>query len=115
MLGVNTPNNTNFNINNDHLVTFESLKVLAVNVNSIINNRKRYEIQSILDTNRYDILLLSEIKLNPNHSLEFKNYSIIRTDRPNAIQSGGTAILIKKSLSFQTVYHPCSIFNKILE
>ncbi|XP_057318292.1 uncharacterized protein LOC130663192 [Microplitis mediator] len=102
-------------MDNDHQVTFESLKVLADNVNSIIHNRKRYEIQLILDTNHYDILLLSETKLNPNHSLEFKNYNIIRTDRPNAIQGGGTAILIKKSLNYQTVYHPSSSLNEVLE
>ena len=43
-----------------------------------------------------DILLISETKLNYRHKVYYKNYSIIRHDRPNATQGGGTAILIKK-------------------
>ena len=42
-----------------------------------------------------DIVFISEIKLNYRHKVHYKNYSIIRHDRPNATQGGGTAILIK--------------------
>ena len=46
-----------------------------------------------------DILLISETKLNYRHKVHYKNYSIIRHDRPNATQGGGTAILIKNPIS----------------
>ena len=42
-----------------------------------------------------DVVLISETKLNYRRKVHYKNYSIIRHDRPNATQGGGTAILIK--------------------
>ena len=48
-----------------------------------------------------DIVLISETKLNKRHKVHFKNYSMIRRDRPNATQGGGTAILIKKPSEVQ--------------
>ena len=48
-----------------------------------------------------DIVFISEIKLNYRHKVHYKNYSIIRHDRPNATQGGGTAILIKKPSEVQ--------------
>ena len=50
-----------------------------------------------------DIVFISEIKLNYRHKVHYKNYSIIRHDRPNATQGGGTAILIKKPLKFKII------------
>ena len=50
-----------------------------------------------------DIVLISETKLNYRRKVHYKNYSIIRHDRPNATQGGGTAILIKKPLKFKII------------
>ena len=62
-----------------------------------------------------DIVLISEIKLNKRHKVHFKNYSIIRHDRPNATQGGGTAILIKNPLKFKTIQNDKITSFKILE
>ena len=76
------------------------LRIIAVNVNSIITNEKRYGLLKFIEQNNPDILLLNETKLNPKHKITFENYSCIRTDRPNALQGGGTAILFRKQIAF---------------
>ena len=62
-----------------------------------------------------DIVFISEIKLNYRHKVHYKNYSIIRHDRPNATQGGGTAILIKKPLKFKIIQNDKITNFKILE
>ena len=62
-----------------------------------------------------DIVLISERKLNYRHKVHNKNYSIIRHDRPNATQGGGTATLIKNPLKFKTIQNDKITNFKILE
>lgn len=62
-----------------------------------------------------DIALISETKLNQKHITSFSNYTLVRTDRPNAKQGGGTAILIKDDLGYSVITHPSSKSNSILE
>ena len=62
-----------------------------------------------------DIVLISETKLNYINKVQYKNYSIIRHDRPNATQGGGTAILIKNPLKFKTIQNDKITNFKILE
>ncbi|XP_033318466.1 uncharacterized protein LOC117216041, partial [Bombus bifarius] len=50
-----------------------------------------------------DMVLISETKLNKRHNVHFKNYSMIRHDRPNASQGEGTAILIKNPIKYKTI------------
>ena len=38
------------------------------------------------------------MKLNASHHINFKNYRILRTDRPLAVQGGGTAIVYSENL-----------------
>ena len=47
--------------------------------------------------------------------MQYKNYSIIRHDRPNATQGGGTAILIKNPLKFKIIQNDKITNFKILE
>ena len=47
--------------------------------------------------------------------MQYKNYSIIRHDRPNATQGGGTAILIKKPLKFKIIQNDIITNFKSLE
>lgn len=75
---------------NNHDLNF---KIYAVNTNSIISQNKQFILQTFLDEKKPDIVLLSETKLNASHHINFKNYRILRTDRPLAVQGGGTAIV----------------------
>lgn len=76
-------------------------RISAINTNSLITNQRRYSLIKYTRTHNPDIVLLSETKLNRSHNLEFKDYHFLRQDRPNSIQGGGTAILIKKSIPFE--------------
>ena len=67
----------------------------AVNTNSIISTYKQYFLHKFTEQENPDIALLSETKLNNTRKFMVKNYNIIRNDRPNSIQGGGTAILIR--------------------
>ena len=62
-----------------------------------------------------DIVLTSETKLNYRHKVHYKNYSIVRHDRPNATKGGGTAILKKNPLKFKIIQNDKITNFKILE
>ncbi|XP_076648087.1 uncharacterized protein LOC143356358 [Halictus rubicundus] len=87
----------------------------TINVNSLITHPRRHDLKQFLQTHNHDIVLLSETKLNPIHNLTFKNYKLYRKDRPNAVQGGGTAILIKNNITHEPIHPPSSTDNKILE
>lgn len=70
--------------------TLNNLKVLSINVNSIVANRKRSSLFNIIDEQKPDIVCLSETKLKKNHVINFKHYNIIREDRKDK-EGGGTA------------------------
>lgn len=79
------------------------LKIISVNVNSIVTNKRRDTLNDLLKTQKPDIVLLGETKLNKNHKMTFTNYSMVRTDRRNAIQGGGTGLLIKNNLQYDEI------------
>ena len=58
--------------------------VVAVTVNSLVSHEKRY---TLLQTGY--IILISETKLNERHKTQFAEYTIYRTDIPNADGGGG--------------------------
>jgi len=89
-------NRTNNNFTNN-------LKVLSINVNSLISNFKRLSLLEVIEEKKPDIVTLSETKLNQRHTLFFKNYNCIRNDRPNKNRGGGTAIIIKKGIKFNVI------------
>ena len=62
-----------------------------------------------------DILLLCETKLNQKHVIQYAGFSCIRTDRPNATQGGGTAILIKENIKFKHIQNYKLINAKSIE
>lgn len=91
------------------------IKIAAINVNSIVAHHRRLELNQFIAEHNHDILLLSETKLNTIHKISFRDYDIIRNDRPNAIQGGGTAIVIKRSIPYIVCNFPSSTSNAILE
>ena len=79
------------------------LKIISVDVNSIITNNRRSDLTKFVADYNPDIVLIGETKLNPKYKIEFKDYDVYRNDRPNATQGGGTAILIKKPIQYQKI------------
>ncbi|XP_033361652.1 uncharacterized protein LOC117239926 [Bombus vosnesenskii] len=99
-----------------HKLNLKHLKIIAINANSLISNQKRYSMLTLINKETPDIVLVSETKLNKKHKVHFKNYSMIRHDRPNASQGGGTAILIKKNpIKHKTILNDKITSFKILE
>lgn len=72
--------------------------VIQLNSNSLRSIKKRQEMDLFLKKYNPDLVLLNETKLNPTHKVSFTGYVLIRTDRPNNLGGGGTAILIKEGI-----------------
>lgn len=102
---MNNTTNINRNINKSNK-SLHKIKIISVNVNSIIKNQRRASLMNLINTQKPDILLLSETKLNKKHILRFENYNIIRTDRNGTHIGGGTAIIIKKTLKYNEIKIP---------
>ena len=50
------------------------IKLIAVNVNSIVTNeKKKYFLLRFIEDHEPDLLLLSETKLNPSHKITFND------------------------------------------
>jgi len=73
--------NTNKNQINTNKEILKKIKIIAINVNSIIKNQRRASLMNIINQQNPDIILLGETKLNKNHILRFENYNVIRNDR----------------------------------
>jgi len=80
-------NNTNKSQITTNKEILKKIKIIAINVNSIIKNQ-RASLMNIINKQYPDITLISETKLNKNHILRFEKYNVIRNDR-NDINSGG--------------------------
>lgn len=92
------------------------LSKIPINVNSIITKERRHELFKFIEKNgNPHIILISETKLNQKCKIQFKNYILIRTDRPNAKQGGGIAILMKREVEYEQVHYPNSSYNTTSE
>lgn len=111
----NIPNQQPTNTSRSTTHEKNTIKVEALNVNFIGTNKRRYDLQTFLQFHKFDILLLSETKLNKIHKPLFENYTLIRTDRANNKRGGGTAILIANNISFTAISYPNSRDNTTLE
>lgn len=58
-------------IGNKNFISTE-LKIIHINVNSIIRLARRYELLNFLNKNKPDIVLLNETKLYKKHKLLFE-------------------------------------------
>lgn len=89
MASINLPNTT---------IISKKLKIIEINVNSLIQISRRYDLSQFLKVHIPDIVLLNETKLNKKHKLTYERYNLIRRDRPNSNRGGGTAILVKNDI-----------------
>ena len=88
---------------NNNIQNINSLKIIAINVNSIVSIHKQQYLKTFLNENDPDVVLLNETKLNPKRRVQFENYKMIRVDRPESTLGGGTAILIKNQYSYKEI------------
>lgn len=75
----------------------KQLKIAFWNAQSINNNTKKISLESFLETDKIDILLLAETFLKPTISFQINNFTIYRNDRKNA-GHGGVAVAIRSSI-----------------
>lgn len=104
-------------MNNEGIVApiLNSLKIVAINVNSLIKLQRRYDLEQFIVRNNLDITLISEKKLNFKHKFYIDGYNIIQNDRTNAQRSGGPAIILNKNIQFSKITNPSSRNNSIIE
>ena len=62
-------------------VIISKINIFQINVNSLISNKKRQELNMFLQKNSPDFVLINETKLNNTHKCFFKNYNLIRNYR----------------------------------
>lgn len=93
----------------------KNLKIIEINVNSIIKTSRRYDLLNFIKLHNPDIVLLNETKLNTKHKLHFEEYELIRNDRLNSTRGGGVAILIKRHIKFKNYTNKTSNLLKCLE
>ena len=111
-----TTNTTNIHTNSqlsDALL--DTLKIASINVNSLISLSKRNDFYNFATDNNFDIIHVCKTKLNPRYKIQFSEYDLIRVDRVNSQNGGGTAILIKKTIPYRISYNPSSQRNSIVE
>lgn len=89
--------------NKNQLIIKKYLKILALNVNSIVGHYRRVNLLEILNRQSPHCMLLNETKLSSRHNLSFKNYIVERTDRETEYAAGGTAVLIKKGIDYDRI------------
>ncbi|XP_076751563.1 uncharacterized protein LOC143423842 [Xylocopa sonorina] len=93
--------------NQTNKLILHDLNIVQINVNSIITNERRVTLLDCLTKYKPDVVLLSETKLNSRHKISFNNYSLIRRDRVNSKQAGGTAIIIRNDIKFKNIQPYC--------
>lgn len=89
--------------------TINNYKIISINVNSLISYNKKLSLMHFLETNRPDIICMSETKLKSTDHMVVDSYNLIRRDRKIDIDGGGVAIGIKKQFHFNIVNN--DIFN----
>lgn len=83
----------------------QNLKVIQLNINSIVSLKKRSEFKLFLSKHKPDVVLINETRTNAKHKFAFTNYNTIRNDRQSGA-GGGTAILIKSQFKYNTIPNP---------
>lgn len=111
----NTTNSININEKLSHSASYNLLKIIAINVNSIQHKTRRLELISLLDEVSPDIALLSETKLYLNHVITLEKYYVIRIEGPHSKQRGETAIIISKNIDYEVIGYPTSKDNVLLK
>lgn len=100
------------------MANITKLKIIFLNVNSLVSNYKRNELLNLLKEYVLDIVLLSETKLNNNYKIFYKDYKIILNNRSKLGKDGRTAIFIKRNLAYEEIsfnYKKVTLENTIIK
>lgn len=71
-----------------------TLKMIFVNVNSIVSRHRRHYLNLFLMEHKPDVMLLAEHHLSSRHRFDVKGYKVFRRDRLSR-RGGGTAVLVR--------------------
>lgn len=74
------------------------LRVIALNVNSLLNFDRRMLLLNFIENNFADIYAISETKLDPNRNTKFRVNGFNIFHQKNAHNRGGTSIIINNSI-----------------
>lgn len=88
-------------------------EIVIIQWNSRSLNSNKHYLQNYLNSNKVDIVILSEIWLKPSSHCHFKGYNFISKRRENG--KGGVGILITNSLAYQEVNLTHNINNNNIE
>ena len=86
-------------------MSVRKLKIIALNVNSIVTSNRRVKLQYFIQSHELDIMILNETKLNVKHKVRFPSYCTYRNDRLTD-GGGGTAILVKNNIKHEILNTP---------
>lgn len=84
-------------------ITPNLIKLIEINVNSLISLERRNNLCNFLSIHRPHIVLLVETVLNEKHRLIVPNYHFVRTDKTAFPNGRGTGILVRDNLKFQQI------------
>lgn len=76
----------------------KNLRIVFWNAQNINNIIKKLSLESFLETDKVDILLLAETFLKPQHRFQIKNFIVYRNDRLHQ-GHGGVAIAIRATIT----------------
>lgn len=77
------------------------LRVISLNVNSIVHNGRKTLLSGFIESNPADIYLFQETKLDSSIKLYFPNFNILRGDVRRGF--GGTAIFVRHGIRIRNV------------
>ena len=93
----------------------KDLKIIALNVNSIVRHTRRANLKEFMEKTNPDILLINETKLNKKYRIAFEGYNMARNDRPDDRRGGGPAILMKEAIKYEEILYRNSATKPLLE
>lgn len=83
-----------------------SFNILSYNATSLVGRHKRAEVNSIINSEKIQIILLQETHLGERHSLFLSGMKVIRRD-----DGVGTAIGVKCNIKFESVQIDLDVLN----
>lgn len=73
--------------------TNENIKIIQVNINSVVSKLKRHELAEFIRINKPHVILISETHLKNHHKITIDGYNLFRVDRTES-KCGGVAIAV---------------------
>jgi exonuclease III len=80
------------------------VKILNWNANGILVRKE--ELLDLLETESFDIALINETHLREKNTLKLANLKVYRTDRPGDTSHGGTAVIVRATITHEEIPLP---------